>query len=221
MATVACRALAKSASNHYNHLVSKIKGSILYNYVPQRNLNLHEHISLGLLASAGVKVPKFGVARTPDEAEEAAEKLGSKDFVVKAQVLAGGRGKGVFEGGLKGGVKTAYSPQEAKELAAQMLGKRLVTKQTGEKGVLCKEVMIAERLYTRREYYFAIMMERDFGGPVIIASSQGGVNIEEVARDNPEAIIKEPIDIMTGLSSNQALKVAKYLGFKQNNINQV
>ncbi|PRD24891.1 UNVERIFIED_CONTAM: Succinate--CoA ligase [ADP-forming] subunit beta [Trichonephila clavipes] len=111
-------------------------------------------------------------------------------------------------------------PQEAKELASQMLGKRLVTKQTGEKGVLCKEVMIAERLYTRREYYFAIMLERDYGGPVIIASAQGGVNIEEVARDNPDAIIKEPIDIMTGLSKDQAVKVAKHLGFKQNNIEQ-
>ncbi|KAG8201985.1 hypothetical protein JTE90_027457 [Oedothorax gibbosus] len=189
-------------------------------FIPQRNLNLHEHISLGLLGSAGVKVPKFGVAKTPDEAFAAAEKLGSKDCVIKAQVLAGGRGKGTFEGGLKGGVKMAYSPQEAKDLAAQMLGKRLVTKQTGEKGVMCKEVMIAERLFTRREYYFAIMLERDFGGPVIIASSQGGVNIEDVARDSPEAIIKEPIDIMKGLSKDQATKVAKGLGFKANNLDQ-
>ncbi|XP_042897695.1 succinate--CoA ligase [ADP-forming] subunit beta, mitochondrial [Parasteatoda tepidariorum] len=221
MANAALRIFAKSATREGSNLLSRVNCTTkLPNYVQKRNLNLHEHISLGLLSSAGVKVPKFGVARTPDEALQAAENLGSKDFVVKAQVLAGGRGKGTFESGLKGGVKTAYSPQEAKDLAAQMLGKRLVTKQTGEKGVLCQEVMIAERLYTRREYYFAIMLEREFGGPVIIASSQGGVNIEDVARDNPSAIIKEPIDITKGLSTDQAMKVAKYLGFKPNNIDQ-
>lgn len=220
MANSALRVIFKSATRECNNILSKVKCSSLQSYVPQRNLNLHEHISLKLLGDAGVKVPKFGVAKTPDEALQAAENLGSKDFVVKAQVLAGGRGKGTFESGLKGGVKTVYSPQEAKDVAAQMLGKRLITKQTGEKGVLCREVMIAERLYTRREYYFAIMMEREFGGPVIIASSQGGVNIEDVARDNPSAIIKEPIDITKGLSADQAMKVAKHLGFKTNNIDQ-
>ncbi|GBM48874.1 Succinate--CoA ligase [ADP-forming] subunit beta, mitochondrial [Araneus ventricosus] len=87
----------------------------------------------------------------------------------------------------------AVSPRKLKELASQMLGKHLVTKQTSEKGVLCKEVMVAERLCTRREYYFAIMLERNFMGPGINASSQGGVNIEEVARVNPDAIIENPL----------------------------
>lgn len=219
-----CRLFGKTCgSRATNNFLSSLKNGPLPNftYVQRRNLNLHEYISLGLLESAGVRVPKFGVARTPDEARKAAENLGSKDFVVKAQVLAGGRGKGVFESGLKGGVKTVYSPEEAKEIASQMIGQKLRTKQTGEKGILCNEVMVSERLYMRREYYFAIMMERDFGGPVMIASAEGGVNIEDVARDNPEAIVTEPIDITKGVLPEQALKVASHLGFHENNIKQV
>lgn len=91
------------------------------------------------------------------------ELKGLSDYVVKAQVLAGGRGKGTFDSGLKGGVKIVYSPDEVENIAKQMIGRRLITKQTGEKGVPCNQVMISERLYPRKEYYFAIMMERAYG----------------------------------------------------------
>uniref|UniRef100_A0A8C0F2H8 Succinate-CoA ligase ADP-forming subunit beta n=1 Tax=Bubo bubo TaxID=30461 RepID=A0A8C0F2H8_BUBBB len=162
----------------------------------QRWLSLHEYMSMGLLQEAGISVPHGLVAKTPDEAYKIAKEIGSKDLVVKAQVLAGGRGKGTFEGGLKGGVKIVFSPEEAKDISSKMIGKKLFTKQTGEKGRICNQVFICERRYPRREYYFAITMERSFQGPVLIGSSQGGVNIEDVAAENPDAIIKEPIDIV-------------------------
>uniref|UniRef100_A0A663MB17 ATP-grasp fold succinyl-CoA synthetase-type domain-containing protein n=1 Tax=Athene cunicularia TaxID=194338 RepID=A0A663MB17_ATHCN len=128
----------------------------------QRWLSLHEYMSMGLLQEAGISVPHGLVAKTPDEAYKIAKEIGSKDLVVKAQVLAGGRGKGTFEGGLKGGVKIVFSPEEAKDISSKMIGKKLFTKQTGEKGRICNQVFICERRYPRREYYFAITMERSF-----------------------------------------------------------
>ncbi|XP_077553980.1 succinyl-coenzyme A synthetase beta subunit, ADP-forming [Haemaphysalis longicornis] len=191
----------------------KVKQDALAGWVQRRNLNLHENVSMTLLQENGVNVPKFGVASSPEEAEEVAKRLGSSDVVVKALVLAGGRGKGTFDSGLKGGVKMAYSPSEAKQLSAQMLGHTLRTKQTGEKGIKVNKVMITERLYNRREYYFALMMEREFNGPVVVASSQGGMNIEEVAKENPEAIIKFPIDINSGIDRQRTADLVKGLGF--------
>nr|XP_021531883.1 LOW QUALITY PROTEIN: succinate--CoA ligase [ADP-forming] subunit beta, mitochondrial [Aotus nancymaae] len=182
----------------------------------QRNLSLHEYMSMELLQEAGVSVPKGYVAKSPDEAYAIAKKLGSKDVVIKAQVLAGGRGKGTFESGLKGGVKIVFSPEEAKAVSSQMIGKKLFTKQTGEKGRICNQVLVCERKYPRREYYFAITMERSFQGPVLIGSSHGGVNIEDVAAETPEAIIKEPIDIVEGIKKEQALRLAQKMGFPPN-----
>ncbi|KAI4464546.1 succinyl-coa synthetase beta chain [Holotrichia oblita] len=180
-----------------------------------RNLSVHEHISYTLLKNAGIQVPNFGVAKSKEEAMEIARKLNTKDLVLKAQVLAGGRGKGTFKNGLKGGVRMVYSPEEAAEIAGKMLGQYLVTKQTGEKGRICNAVMVAERKYPRKEYYFAIMMERAFHGPVIIASAQGGVNIEEVAAESPEAIVYEPIDINMGITADQAERVAGKVGLEK------
>ncbi|CAH2224079.1 succinate-- ligase [ADP-forming] subunit beta, mitochondrial [Pelobates cultripes] len=182
----------------------------------QRNLSLHEYLSMDLLKDAGIAIPKGFVAKTPEEAYSVAKEIGSKDLVVKAQVLAGGRGKGTFEGGLKGGVKIVYSPEEAKDISSQMIGKKLFTKQTGEKGRICNHVFICERRYPRREYYFAITMERSFQGPVLIGSSQGGVNIEDVAAENPDAILKEPIDIVEGIKKEQAARLAEKMGFPAN-----
>ncbi|XP_016127030.1 succinyl-CoA ligase [ADP-forming] subunit beta, mitochondrial [Sinocyclocheilus grahami] len=186
----------------------------------QRNLSLHEYMSIGLLKEAGISVPAGLVASTPDEAYAVAKQIGSKDLVVKAQVLAGGRGKGSFEGGLKGGVRIVYSPEEARDISSKMIGKKLFTKQTGEAGRICNQVFICERRYPRREYYFAITMERSFQGPVLIGSSQGGVNIEDVAAENPDAIVKEPIDIMEGIKMDQAIKVAEKMGFPPALINE-
>ncbi|KAG5261970.1 hypothetical protein AALO_G00290620 [Alosa alosa] len=179
----------------------------------QRHLSLHEYLSIGLLKEAGIAVPAGMVASTPDEAYSVAKQIGSKDLVVKAQVLAGGRGKGSFEGGLKGGVRIVFSPEEARDISSQMIGKKLFTKQTGEAGRICNQVFICERRYPRREYYFAITMERSYQGPVLIGSSQGGVNIEDVAAENPDAIVKEPIDIIEGIKKEQAVRLAQKMGF--------
>ncbi|XP_045130815.1 succinate--CoA ligase [ADP-forming] subunit beta, mitochondrial-like [Portunus trituberculatus] len=180
----------------------------------RRDLNVHEHVSFTLLKRAGIPVPGFGVAHTPEEAVEIANKLDSTDVVVKAQVLTGGRGKGNFKGGFKGGVKLVYSAEEAGEVASKMIGDMLVTKQTGEKGIPCGKVMVCERKFPRREFYMAIMMERSFAGPLIIASAQGGINIEEVAEESPEAIIKVPIDISEGVTDEKAEDLARQLGLE-------
>ncbi|KAM9206501.1 LOW QUALITY PROTEIN: succinate--CoA ligase [ADP-forming] subunit beta, mitochondrial-like [Dugong dugon] len=169
-----------------------------------------------LLQEAGVSIPKGQVAKSPDEAFAIAKKLGSKDVVIKAQILAGGRGKGTFESGLKGGVKIVFSPEEAKAVPSQMIGKKLFTKQTGKKSRICNQVLVCERRYPRREYYFAITMERSFHGPALIGSSQGGVNIEDVAAETPEAIVKEPIDIVEGIKKEQAVRLAQKMGFPHN-----
>lgn len=186
----------------------------------KRHLNLHENVSMRLLKDNGVQVPRFGVAKTSEEVTGIMRDLKSKDYVVKAQVLAGGRGRGHFDNGLKGGVRMAFSEAEASKLASQMIGHKLITKQTGEKGVICNEVMIVERLYPRKEFYLAIMLEPSVGGLVMLASSVGGVNIEEIAAETPEAIITEPIDINKGVTDEQSRRVAEKLGFSDTSVDE-
>uniref|UniRef100_A0A2R9A2Y1 Uncharacterized protein n=1 Tax=Pan paniscus TaxID=9597 RepID=A0A2R9A2Y1_PANPA len=179
----------------------------------QQNLSLHEYMSMELLQEAGVSVSKGYVAKSPDEAYAIAKKVGSKEVEMKAQVLADGRGKGTFESGLKGGVKIVFSPEEAKAVSSEMIGKKLFTKQMGEKGGICNQAL--ERKYPRGEDYFAIGMERSFQGPVLIGSSHGGVNIADVAAETPDAI-KEPVDIVEGIKKEQALRLEQKMGFPPN-----
>ncbi|XP_077513205.1 succinyl-coenzyme A synthetase beta subunit, ADP-forming isoform X2 [Amblyomma americanum] len=146
----------------------KVKQDTWAGWLQRRSLNLQENVSMQILQDNGVTVPKFGVAASPEEAEQIAQRLGTPDVVIKALVLAGGRGKGTFDSGLKGGVKMAFSPSEAKKLAAQMIGFILRTKQTGERGIRVDKVMVTERLYNRREYYFALMMEREYNAVSLI-----------------------------------------------------
>ncbi|XP_046393573.1 succinate--CoA ligase [ADP-forming] subunit beta, mitochondrial [Ischnura elegans] len=195
-------------------LLSAAHQKSVNNEQQKRQLNVHEHMSYTILKEGGIPVPKFGVATTKAEAKEIASKLNVKDIVLKAQVLAGGRGKGSFKNGFKGGVRMVTTPDEAEEIAGKMIGQYLVTKQTGEKGRICNSVMVTERKFTRKEYYMAIMLERAFQGPAVIASAQGGVNIEEVAAENPEAIVTEPIDIIEGISKEKAVKIAKAIGLE-------
>ncbi|XP_057657239.1 succinate--CoA ligase [ADP-forming] subunit beta, mitochondrial-like [Diorhabda carinulata] len=195
-------------------IIKKSNKILHFQWQQSRKLNVQEHISYTLLKNAGIPVPNFGVAKSKQEAKQIAQKLNTKDLVLKAQVLAGGRGKGTFKNGLKSGVRMVFTPDEAENIAGKMLGQYLVTKQTGAKGRICNSVMVAERKYPRREFYLAVMMERAFNGPVVIASSSGGVNIEEVAAENPEAIIKEPVDIVTGLKKEQADNVAVKIGLQ-------
>ncbi|KAJ3034602.1 hypothetical protein HK097_004461 [Rhizophlyctis rosea] len=175
---------------------------------------------MGLLRQYDLKVPRGEVATTPQEAERIAHELGSEDLVIKAQVLAGGRGKGHFDSGLKGGVRVVYSPTEVKMFADKMLGHKLITKQTGAGGRICNAVYVVERLYVRREYYFAIVQDRATKGPVLIASSQGGMDIETVAAENPEALVTHPVDIDKGLSIEDARTVAGKLGFTDNALDE-
>lgn len=186
--------------------------------VSVRNLNLHEYQSKQLMADGGVTVQRFKVADTSAQARDIAQSTKYDEFVVKAQVLAGGRGKGTFNSGLHGGVKLTRDPAQVVEFVEKMLGFRLVTKQTPKDGVMVKKVMIAEALDIKRETYLAILMDRAFNGPVVVASPAGGVDIEEVAEKNPELIFKEPIDINKGISRDQAVKIAKNLQFEGSNI---
>jgi succinyl-CoA synthetase beta subunit len=167
------------------------------------------------LRKYGVGVPQGSVAKTAQEAKAAAQKIGTDDMVIKAQVLAGGRGKGTFDNGLKGGVRVIYSPHEAEMFAEQMIGHNLVTKQTGAAGRLCNAVYICERKFARREFYLAILMDRATQGPVIVSSSQGGVDIETVAKENPDAINTTYVDIKTGVTDEMARDIAQKLGFSE------
>ncbi|KAM8758893.1 succinate--CoA ligase [GDP-forming] subunit beta, mitochondrial isoform 2-T2 [Rhynchonycteris naso] len=142
------------------------------------------------MADNGVKVQRFFVVDTAKKALEAAKKLNAKQIVLKAQILAGGRGKGVFSSGLKGGVHLTNDPIAVEQLAKQMIGYNLATKQTPKEGVKVNKVMVAEALNISRETYFAILMDRSCNGPVLVGSPQGGVDIEEVAASNPELIFK-------------------------------
>merc|ERR1712012_844810 len=150
-----------------------------------------------------------------------AEDLAGNDLVVKAQVLAGGRGKGHFSKYPKGGVQLVYSPEEVEESAKGMIGDFLITKQTGAEGRICNSVMVTERKYTRKEFYIAFMNERSMNGPCCIASSEGGVNIEEVAASNPDAIVKFPIDCVEGLSQAGAEEIATRVGVQPEKVPEV
>jgi len=186
-----------------------------------RKLNLHEYQSMKLLKEYEIPVPKCDVASTADEAARVADtfEVGS-DFVVKAQVLAGGRGKGRFLKGLQGGVHILSSKDEVREIASKMIGDRLVTKQTGQDGRPCSKVLVAERLYLRREIYLAILLDRQTLGPVVVASPRGGMNIEQVAQDEPGQIFKELVDIRVGLQKEQAERLTKKLGFDKSEVRQ-
>jgi succinyl-CoA synthetase beta subunit len=155
------------------------------------------------------------VAKTAAEAKKVANEIGTGDMVIKAQVLAGGRGKGTFDNGLKGGVRVIYSPTEAEMFAEQMIGHKLVTKQTGAGGRLCSSVYICERKFARREFYLAILMDRGTQTPVIVSSSQGGMDIETVAKETPDAINTTFIDIKVGVTDEMARDIATKLGFSE------
>ncbi|KAK4076508.1 succinate-CoA ligase [Trichoderma sp. SZMC 28011] len=181
----------------------------------RRALSIHEYLSADLLRKYGVGVPKGAVAKTAAEAKSVAKDIGTGDLVIKAQVLAGGRGKGTFDNGLKGGVRVIYSPHEAEMFAQQMIGHKLITKQTGAGGRLCNAVYICERKFARREFYLAILMDRASQTPVIVSSSQGGVDIETVAKEQPDAITTTYIDINTGVTDEIARGIATGLGFSE------
>lgn len=176
-------------------------------------MNIHEYQAKQLFEKYGVATPKGFPATSPDEARAVAEKLGTTGLVVKAQIHAGGRGKGTFTNGFQGGVHLTDSPQSAGEIAGRMLGQTLVTHQTGPEGKVVSTVLVAESVEIEKEFYFAILMDRAISGPLIIASTEGGVEIETVAEHSPHKILREPIHPTLGLQAYQARKIAKQLGF--------
>jgi len=185
----------------------------LLNQQSKRDLNLLEYQAKGLLQKYDVTVQDFRVASTTDEAQKITESFPCKEYVIKAQVLAGGRGKGHFDNGFKGGVHLTKEPKDVPNLVTSMLGNRLITKQTPKEGIPVSKVMVAEAIDITRETYFCILMDRESNGPVIVASPDGGVDIEEVAEKTPDRIKKVPVNINTGVTDDVANEVAAFLGF--------
>jgi succinyl-CoA synthetase beta subunit len=168
-------------------------------------MKIHEYQAKAILAKFGVPVPRGEFISKKEDAEGVARKLGTPVTVVKAQIHAGGRGKG-------GGVKLARSPEQAAELAGQILGMKLVTPQTGPEGRIVRRLLIEEGLDIKRELYLSILVDRAVAAPVFMASASGGMEIEEVAKENPEAILRETVSPATGLQSYQVRKLAFGLG---------
>ena len=181
-------------------------------------MNIHEYQAKELLQKFDVATTRGRVAATLDEAEQIARELGDFDIVVKAQIHAGGRGKGSFKNGFKGGVHVRKTPDEVRDVAAKMLGQILVTHQTGPAGRLVNKVLVAESADIAREIYFAVLLDRATAAPLIVASTEGGVEIEAVAAKSPEKIIREPIDSLAGLQPCQARKLASQLGFESSQL---
>ena len=183
--------------------------------VPLRHLNLQEYQSKELMVKYGINTQKFRMAETPQQADRAVKELNVVEVVVKAQILAGGRGKGVFSSGLQGGVKVTKDLASVKDLTSKMFGYKLKTKQTTGDGVLVQKVMVAEALDIARECYFAIVLDRTAGGVVLVGSPRGGVDIEELAETAPEAIHKELVaDFEKGPTDQQVTNMAKFMGFE-------
>src|SRR4249920_1920463 len=181
-------------------------------------MNIHEYQAKELLQKFDVATTRGRVAATLDESEQIARELGDIDIVVKAQVHAGGRGKGSFKNGFKGGVHVRKTPDEVRDVAAKMLEQILVTHQTGPAGRLVNKVLVAESADIAREIYFAVLLDRATAAPLIVASTEGGVEIETVAAKSPEKIIREAIDPLAGLQPFQTRKLAKQLGFESSQL---
>lgn len=174
-------------------------------------MNIHEYQAKDILRTYQVDVPRGKVAFTPEEAEWNARELGGQVFVVKAQIHAGGRGKG-------GGVKIARTLPEVKSFASQMLGMKLVTHQTGPQGKMVQRLLIEEGIDILKELYLGIVLDRSVSKLVFMASTEGGMEIEKVAAEKPQAIIKEYVDPQVGMQTFQARKIAFGLGLSGDQI---
>ena len=167
-------------------------------------MKIHEYQAKSLLSQHGVSVPRGRVAETKEQVFEIASELGGS-VVIKAQIHAGGRGKG-------GGIQLSRSPEEAMEIANSMLGMNLITHQTGPEGQIVKRVLVEEGLPIEQEFYLSIVIDRNSAQVVVIASKEGGVEIEKLAQERPELILKEYIEPSLGFCPFQARKLAFALG---------
>src|SRR6266498_6081251 len=165
-------------------------------------MNIHEYQAKRLLAQYGVSVPQEIPCQSIEEVRPAAEKIlagGSPRVVVKSQIHAGGRGKGTFKSGFQGGVKIAASADEAVSFARQMFGQVLVTKQTGPDGRKVNTLLLAAGSKIKKEFYLAVLLDRANSRPLVMASTEGGMDIEEVAEKTPEKLLKESVDPAVGI----------------------
>ena len=184
-------------------------------------MNLHEFQAKQLLSAHGVAVPAGEPCQSPAAAKSIAERLlasGAGSLVVKAQIHAGGRGKGVFKNGFRGGVRLCQSAAEAEGKAKAMLGEILVTKQTGKDGQRVNTLLIAAAEKILKEFYLAALLDRRTGRPIVMASAEGGMDIEEAAEKAPEAILRETMDPFLGMMPYQARKIAAGLKIPSNQI---
>lgn len=180
-------------------------------------MNIHEFQAKQLLAQYGVAVPNGSVVTNPEEGSAIVSKLfgaGAQRVVVKSQIHAGGRGKGTFKNGLQGGVKVCATAEEANSRISAMLGQTLVTKQTGADGRLVSKLLVEAASQIKKELYLAVLLDRTKSRPLVMASTEGGMDIEEVAAKTPEKIFKEWVDPVTGMMPYQARKIAAALGLK-------
>ncbi len=177
-------------------------------------MKIHEYQAKEVLKSYGVPVPKGRVAETPGEARKIAEEIGATTMVVKAQIHAGGRGKG-------GGIRVVKSPEEAEQAAKEILGMTLVTHQTGPGGRVVRKVLVEEGADIKEELYLGIVIDRSRQCPVIMASREGGVEIEEVAAKSPEKIVKEWVELYVGLRPFQINKLGYGLGFEPGQVGKL
>ncbi|KAF7274397.1 succinyl-coenzyme A synthetase beta subunit, GDP-forming [Rhynchophorus ferrugineus] len=197
----------------WNSLLKSASNQGIYR-VPIRYLNLLEYQSKNLLRKSNVAIQDF--CMIDDSGTNELQGFNAKEYVIKAQILAGGRGKGFFDNGFKGGVHITKNKDQISDIVGQMLGHKLITKQTPSGGIPVKKVMIAESVNIKRETYVCILMDRQRNGPVIIASPAGGVDIEGVAEKTPDLIKTIPIDIFTGITDEMANELSEFLEFKGN-----
>ena len=176
-------------------------------------MNIHEYQTTELLRGYGVPVPDGRVAHNINDAATIAEDLGGERWVVKAQIHAGGRGKG-------GGVKVASSVDEVREFAEEMIGKHLITPQTDKQGRLVQRVLVEQACDIRKEYYLGLVIDRATQRITVIASASGGMNIEEVAKTDPERVIREAVDPAIGLAGFQCRKIAARIGLRGKQIGE-
>lgn len=195
----------------------KLLTRLVPRYYPQvtatRNLNLQEFHSKDLLKKYHVSVQNFRIIESNLDVNALAD-FKADEYVVKAQILAGGRGKGHFDNGFKGGVHLTKNRDEVMKLAKSMIGHKLITKQTPKEGILVEKVMVAESVNIKRETYFSIVMERSYNGAAIVASPAGGMDIETVAEKTPHLLKTVPVDIFDGVTDQIANEIADFLEFK-------
>jgi succinyl-CoA synthetase beta subunit len=176
--------------------------------------DLHEYESKVLFKKNGARVEKCALVKTTEEAVEQAKRLSGK-VVLKCQVHAGGRGKGHLTSGLQGGVQMCNDLDDVRKYSKLMLGHNLITIQTPKEGLPVNSLLVSEVIDVKKQFYLAFLLDRKYGGPVILASNEGGVNIEEVAKKNPNAIIVQPVDVKVGITSENIQNVVNKLDFNQ------